>query len=116
MEKQAKEKIPDNIKKRINEIDNLVDYEKRRIKKFDNMQEEVIALNKNLNKCIDLLSKSIEGPTKKNMLNDMYDSTKSFYMNFISTLDEEISSSRKNINKLAQEKDDIIKQNKNKKE
>ena len=50
MEKERKENTKEYFKKRINEIDNKIDNEKKRIKKFDDIQEEVTALNKNLNK------------------------------------------------------------------
>jgi len=116
MEKQQKENVKDYYKKRINKIDNKIDSEKQRIKKFDDIQEEVTTLNKNLNKCIELLSVSIKGKTKEKMLHDMFDKNKSFYANFSSTLDDEISLTKKNINKLNEEKENLIKQNKDKKE
>lgn len=114
MEKQKNERPNDEFKKRINEIDNQIDNEKKKIKKIDSIQEEVTALNKNLNKCIELLSISIKGEQKDKMLNDMYDKNKSFYINFSSTLDDEISITKKKINKLTEEKENIIKENKDK--
>lgn len=116
MEKQKNENFKDEFKKRINEIDNQIDNEKKRIRKIDNIQEEVTELNKNLNKCIELLSVSIKGEKKEKMLNDMFDKNKSFYANFSCTLDDEMSITKKKINKLNEEKENLIKENKDKKE
>jgi len=114
MEKQKNENIKDEFKKKINEIDNQIDNEKKKIKKIDSIQEEVTALNKNLNKCIELLSVSIKGEKNDKMLSDMYDKNKSFYVNFSSTLDDEISATKKKISKLNETKENLIKENKNK--
>ena len=116
MEKQKTETTKDYFKKRINEIDNKIDSEKQRIKKIDDIQEEVTALNKNLNKCIELLSISIRGEKTGKKLNNMLDENKSFYANFSSALDEEKTITTKNISKLTDEKESLIKNTKNQKE
>jgi len=48
------------------------------------------------------------------MLSDMYDKNKSFYVNFSSTLDDEISATKKKISKLNETKENLIKENKDK--
>lgn len=101
-----------NTKAKINEIDDLIDNEKLKIKEIDDMQENVREINRGLNRCIDLLAKSIKGPNTSAMFQDMYDKNKSFYINMSSSLDEESLETRININKLYQQKDDIIKEEK----
>ena len=113
MEEQKRE---NNLKKRIDELDNLIDNEKKRLKQFDNMQEEAIALNKNINKCVQLLLKSAKETNKEKMLNDISDRNQSFYNNFTNVIDDEISMAKNNINKMLNEKDKIEKENKDKKE
>lgn len=114
MEHKKADNTTINLKQKINELNNMIEEEKKKIKKLDSMQEEITSLNKNMNKCIELLSKSIESPTKDNMLSDMYNSNKSLYRNLTSSLDEEAEVSKKIINKLSQEKDNLIKENKKK--
>ena len=84
--------------------------EKKRLQKLDDMQEEIVALNKNLTKCIDLLSKSISGPVTNNVFNDMHNSNRLFYVKTSGIIDEESTNSKININRLYQEKDDVIKE------
>ena len=101
MEKKTKDnKLLDN-KKQIRQIDNLIDNEKNRLKKIDSMQESIVSVTKNMNQCIDLLSVSIKGTMNANLLNDMRDSNKTFYINMATTLDDESEISRKKINKLS---------------
>lgn len=103
-----------DIKTQITQLDNNINNEKKKIKKLDTIHEEITSLNKSLNKCLELLSKSMGGPSVKNMLNDMYDSNKSLYINLTNKIDDEIKISMKSINKLYGEKDRIIKESKQK--
>ena len=114
MDNTKNENIKDEFKKKVNEIDNQIDNEKNKIKKINNVHEMVTALKKNLNKCIELLSVSINGKQKNKMLNDMYDKNKSFYMNFSSSLDNKISITKNKINKLNETKDILIKEHEEK--
>jgi len=87
-----------------------------RIKKIDSMQEDIISLSKSMNQCIDLLSQSIKGPHTESKYNDMRNSNKKTYINITTFLDDEAELSRKKINKLFDEKETILKENKNKEE
>lgn len=111
------EKQADNreltVKEKVNKIDDKLDAEKKRLQKLDDMQEEIVALNKNLTKCIDLLSKSISGPVTNNVFNDMHNSNRLFYVKTSGIIDEESTNSKININRLYQEKDDVIKEERN---
>ena len=105
-----------STKQKINEIDYKIDNEKEKIKKLDDIQESMTALNKSLNRCIELLSLSLKGPTSQNMFEDMQAQNKAIYQNVTSELDDEMDKTRSTINKLYEEKDNIIKEDKNKKE
>lgn len=113
--KQTDNKLLDN-QKQIKQIDYLIDNEKNRLKKIDSIQESIVSVTKNMNQCIDLLSVSIKGKTNENLLSNLRDSNKIFYVNMATTLDDESEISRKKINKLSERKETIIKQTKNKKE
>ena len=116
MEKNIKEEQTEKYyyKKKILEIDNQIDDSKKKIKKINDIHEELTALNKNTNKCIELLFISIKGKNKEKILNDMLGQNQTFYSNFSSMLDDEMLLTNKKINKLNEERDNLIKQSKEK--
>lgn len=101
-------------KEKINKIDDELEIEKARLKKMDNMQEELHALNKSISKCIYLLSKSIKGPNTNNVFNDMNDSNRMLLENANATLEEEMADTKKNIHKLYEAKEEIIEEDRRK--
>lgn len=103
-------------KNQIKQIDSLIDNEKNKIKKIDSMQENIVSISKSMNRCIDLISLSVKGSKTENMLNDMRQSNKLFYMNMSTLLDDENKISNKKINKLSEKKETIIKETNDKKE
>ncbi len=112
---QKNKKIDNRIltpKEKINNIDERLDNAKKRIKNLSEMQENVEAITKSINKCIDLLSKSVKGPQVNNKFNDMRDSNKLFLVKTSASIEEETISARKDINELYKEKDRILKENK----
>ena len=110
------EKSIKDIKRKVNEIDNRIDTEKIRIRKIAETQDHITSLRRNINWCIELLSKSMKGPTTQNRFDDMHNSNTLFYIKTASILDEESEKSRKNIVILSSEKDKIIKDSKDQKE
>ena len=97
-------------KEKINKIDNKLDIEKKRIKKLDNMQENVNSINKNINHCIYLLSKSVKGTNANHIFNDMYDTNNDVTKKMNKSIDEELALSKKGVNKLYEEKEKYIKE------
>ena len=114
-QKMNENKKADNIiinnKKRINEIDDELSEQKKKLKKLDSMQEDVASLTRNIDKCIQLLSKSIQGPTTQNMFNDMSNTNQLFLRKTNNNIEEETMKAQHNIHKLYQEKDQILKEN-----
>ena len=100
-------------KEKINNIDERLDNAKKRIKNLSEMQENVEAIAKSMNKCIDLLSKSINGAQVNNKFNAMRDSNKLFLIKTTASIEEETITARKAINELYKEKDILLKENKN---
>lgn len=101
-----------NTNKILNEIDEKIDIEKNRIRQIDDMQDNVREINRGFDRVIDILSCSIKGPNTDMMFDDMRDTSRSFYIEASSSLDEEALEIRNNVNKLYQQKDDIIKEDK----
>ena len=111
-------KKADNIvleyKQKINEVDNRLDEEKKKLKKLNQIQNDIDSLSKNINKCIDLLSKSMKGPGINNMFSNMSDSNKLMHIKASSAIENEFQETNKKIYNLYGEKDKIIKENRNK--
>ena len=105
-----------NIKKRIYQVDNLIDKEKKKLHDFDDLHETAVALNKSLNKCFELLLKSTKNSTKERILDDIFNKNQLFYSNYANAIDDEIEITKNNINYLLEEKDKIKKENNEKKE
>lgn len=116
MEEKRIDNETTTIKEKLNKIDNKIDIEKRMTKKMEEMQEDLLTLNKSINRCVELLSVSTSGQTTRNMLNDINYQNKILYQNITSEIDEEMLDSKMRINKLYEEKDNISKENKNEKE
>ena len=115
---QDKSKAVDNrvitSKVKINEIDEKLDTEKKKIKNLSDMQDTVNSIAKSMERCIDLLAKSISGPRTHNKFNDMRNSNKVFLRKATASIEEESMHIRKKINELYKEKDAILKENREK--
>ncbi len=114
MDEKSNIKIDNRItpyKKRINTIDDELESEKAKLKKIYTMQENLHDLNRSLNKCIYLLSKSIKGPNTEVVFSDMSDSSRSIIRNATATLEEKTMDIKGNIHKLYEEKEEIIEKN-----
>ena len=100
-------------KEKINKIDERLDNAKRRIKNLSSMQDNVDSIAKSMNKCIDLLGKSLKGPHVSTKLSDMYNSNKLFLIYASAGIEEEKINVRRTINELYKEKDKILKEDRN---
>lgn len=104
METKKIDNIVKTQKQKINELDNKLSAEKAKLRKIDAMQDSLYELNKNMNKCIELLSKSIVGPATNRFFNDMENNNRVFYAKSSAILEEESSDTMKNINNIYKEK------------
>ncbi len=111
-EKRADNKVIET-KQKINKIDDNLDSEKKKIKNLSDMQDSVNSINRNMDRCIELLSKSIKGPTTQNIFDDMHNTNRKFLINASQNIEDETTIARKNINELYKEKDRIIKESRN---
>ena len=101
-----------STKEKIYNVDEKLDVAKKRINNLQGMQDSVNAIAKSMNRCIDLLSKSIKGPAVNNRLEDMRSTNKIFLAKSTASIEEETMAVRKTINELYMEKDRLIKENK----
>ena len=105
-----------NYRKAINNYEDQVDIEKQKLKKVEFMQDELISLNKNMETCIELLSKSIKGSNTTSRFEDMHNANRVFLLKSLSMLDEKKEELKKGINHLNEKKENMIEQNKQKTE
>lgn len=101
-------------KKKIDIIDDKIDVEKKKLKQMEGIWDELISLNKNLNKCIDILSRSMRAPNSKYIYDDMRASNNGFLVKATVGMEEYTEVLKKNIHKLSDEKDQLIRQQANK--
>ena len=96
-------------KEKINKIDDMLEEEKKKIRKLENIQENLNSLNMNMSKCLNLFSKSIKGANTESVLNYI----SNYNDQLLNKTDEKINSSlketKKEINKLYLEKENVIK-------
>lgn len=95
-------------KQRINKIDDMVDIEKSKIKKYSDMQENYYSLSKNIDKCIDLISRSIKGPNTVAIFDEMQNDNRKQMIETTEMLDSKIKESKDKVNKLYSEKNELI--------
>lgn len=99
-------------KAKINELDNHLNIEKKKLKRIDEMQESLYELNKNMSQCIELLSKSIVGGNSAKMFSEMENKNRTFYIKSNSILEEESARTMEKINGIYKEKINEIEKSK----
>lgn len=110
-QEQKNEKVADNIiserKQQIYQIEDRIDSEKNKLNKISDIEDNFIALNKSLNRCIELVSSSVKSKKNTYMYEDMHISNNTLLNRVSNTLDEERDAVNKNIKNLYFEKSKI---------
>lgn len=108
MEEKKADNTINKQKVRIKEIDNKIDIEKDKTKQLDEIEEIVVSLNKNINKCLELLGVSIQGNNIDKRLSAIESENNVNYKKNISNIELHREVVQKNIKKLNDEKEKII--------
>lgn len=98
----------EQIFKSAKEIDKKIDNERKRIKSIDHLYDEMVKLNKQVNRCVEILSTAMQGPEVNNTLSEIYDDNRINYKKASESFEIEIEKSKKQISNLHKEKEDII--------
>ena len=110
-QEKKNEKVADNIiserKQQIYQIEDRIDSEKNKLNKISDIEDNFIALNKSLNRCIELVSSSVKSKKNTYMYEDMRISNNTLLNRVSNTLDEERDAVNKNIKNLYSEKSKI---------
>lgn len=107
-EKRADNRINQTRKQLINDIDEMLSSEKRKARKLENLQNSFQNLNKNMDKCLDLISKSIRGNNVDSMIDEMRYTNKKLLSKNNQKINDEIKEIKKRVNKLYLEKEQLI--------
>lgn len=103
-------KKADNLsydKKRIiNDLEEQIYDNKKKIKELVKMQESLIALDFNINNCINLLSKSMKGANDEALYSDMQEVNRKNLFNSLDVIEKDVDILKKNINELRTKKDE----------
>ena len=105
-EKEADNKISER-KQQIYQIEDRIDSEKNKLNKISDIEDNFVALNKSINRCIELVSSSVKSKKNTYMYEDMRISNNTLLNRVSNTLDEERDTVNKNIKNLYSEKSKI---------
>lgn len=111
-------------KKKLNLVNDKIQLTKDALKEVDSLYGTYQTMNKNINKCIDLLNLAVRGGAAQSILDDARIEMKEVYTGAINRLDEktlEINKELKNLytyreKLLTERKKELQKETKNKKE
>ena len=102
----------DNKKEKIfkttKDIDKKIDTERKRVKQIDKLYDEITKLNRQINRCVEVFSSSMEGQVVNITLGEIYDENRINYRKASELLEEEIDSSKRKINEYHKEKEEIV--------
>ena len=105
-------KKADNLsydKKRIiNDLEEQIYDNKNKLKELVKMQESLIALDFNINNCINLLSKSMKGANDEALYSDMQEVNRKNLFNSLDVIEKDVDILKKNINELRTKKEEEL--------
>lgn len=106
-------KMADNLfydkRKDINNLDDQIYDNKRKIKELVKIQESLIALDFNINDCINILSKSMKGNNDESLYSEMQETNRKNLFNSLDIIEKNVDSLKKNIDNLKAKKDEKLK-------
>ena len=94
-----------DLLKKINDIDSKIENEKINIKHNNLIKEELNKINESYNRCLEILSQSAKGKIINQKYNDLYTENRNSYIKDINNIDNQLSTSQKNIEEYIKEKD-----------
>lgn len=108
-EKKADNKIYE-AKKEIERLDEQIYNNQKSLEKLDELEESFAAINVCLNKCVELVNKSIKGRKVNRRMDEISIENKVKFTGAVYTLDDERRQLRDEINKLNDRKDEAVKE------
>ena len=105
-DKKADNKIIDK-KEKSKELDNKIEEKRKIINQINDVEEGISALNNSINKCIELLSYSMDGNDVKKVLSISSDVNISNTKKIMSAIDERRNNLDKEIKKIDKEKESV---------
>lgn len=82
------------------------------IKQNNTIKDELNKINNSYNRCLEILSQSAKGKIINQKYNDLYTENRNSYIKDINNIDNQLSTSQKNIEEYIKEKDILKEQEK----
>ena len=113
------EKRADNLsyekKKIISDLNDKIYNNKKKINNLVNMQDELIALDLSISKCIDLLSEAVKEEKGNTLYDDAQQANKKNFYKSLDIIKKNVDSLKRKINDLMSEKEKELKRQDNSK-
>lgn len=114
-----KDKKADNLsyekKKIISDLNDKIYNNKKKINNLVNMQDELIALDLSISKCIDLLSEAVKEEKGNTLYDDAQQTNKKNFYKSLDIIEKNVDSLKRKINDLMSEKEKELKRQDNSK-
>lgn len=105
-EKTIDNKLVDN-KAKLKVVNDKIDIEKQKMKNLDEIEELFVSLNSNINKCVELLSKSMKGENIGRKLGAIEESNKVNFNKSIYSINSNREDIKKKLSELSDQKDEV---------
>ncbi len=105
-EKTIDNKLVDN-KAKLKVVNDKIDIERQKMKNLDEIEELFVSLNSNINKCVELLSKSMKGENIGRKLGAIEESNKVNFNKSIYSINSNREDIKKKLSELSDQKDEV---------
>ena len=105
---QTKESL-EEVQAATRSIETKLEFERRKLSNYNEIQDNIDALTKRLNNCFELFASSMSGPVVDEQLEDMQNANITFHKNAKNYLEATISDTNKNITAYNTEKEELQK-------
>lgn len=105
MEKEKKEQTLDEVQAATRKIESRIDFEKKKLKNYDEIQDNIDSITKRLNNCYDLFTSSMNGPAVDEQLEDMQNANQTFHKNARNYIESTLNKTNQNIKSFNEEKE-----------
>ena len=109
MDKKVDNRI-NEVKKKINKLDDKISSEKSKIKDLNNLEEAFGGLNAKINKCVELLNKSVKSPKTTSLTENILADNQKFFSKTTESINNDRVEIEKTMNELSEEKDKLKKE------
>ena len=109
---EGQEKSADNAifesRESVRYLEDAIYGQQQNLKNLDEMEETFLTLKKQINKCVDLLNRSMKGKNINSRLSEIEGNNNRLYDNRLEMIREKRKETKETISRLTQEKEDYL--------